>query len=39
MEVEVTGVRVLEVDVGRVRGMAERMGVGFGVRENIPRIW
>jgi TatD family-associated radical SAM protein len=39
LEVEVTVVRIPEVDVGRVREIAERMGVGFRVREYIPCIW
>ena len=39
LEVEVTVVRIPEVDVGRVREMAERMGVGFRVREYIPCVW
>jgi TatD family-associated radical SAM protein len=39
LETEVTAVRIPEVDVGRVKKMAERMGVRFRVREYIPCIW
>ena len=39
LEVEITVVTIPEVDVSRVREMAERMGVGFRVREYIPCIW
>ncbi len=39
LEVEVNVVTIPEVDVSRVREMAERMEVGFRVREYIPCIW
>jgi len=39
LEVQVTVVRIPEVDVGKVREMAERMRVGFRVRECVPCIW
>ena len=39
LETDITAARIPEVDVGRVRGMVERMGVGFRVREYIPCIW
>jgi len=39
LEVEVTVVTIPEVDVSRVREMAERMEVGFRVREYMPCIW
>lgn len=39
LETEITIVRIPEVDVGRVREVAERMGVEFRVREYIPCFW
>jgi TatD DNase family protein len=39
LETEVTVMRIPEVDVGRVKEMAETMGVRFRVREYIQCFW
>ncbi len=39
LETEITAVSIPEADISRMREMAERMGVGFRLREYIPCIW
>ena len=39
LDTEITAVTVSEVDLSKVREIAERMGVGFRVREYIPCFW
>jgi TatD DNase family protein len=39
MDVEVSAVRMPEVDVQKVRAIAEAMGVHFRIREYVPCFW
>ncbi len=39
LETEVTAVTIPEVDLAKVRELAERLGVKFSVREYIPFFW
>ncbi len=39
LNIEITAVTIPEVDVSKVEEIAERMGVGFRVREYIPCFW
>ncbi len=39
LETEITAVTIPEADISKVREIAERMGVGFRVRDYIPCFW
>jgi TatD family-associated radical SAM protein len=39
LEAEITVVAISEVDIPKVREIAQRIGVAFRVREYIPRFW
>ncbi|MQY62630.1 radical SAM protein, partial [archaeon] len=39
LETEATAVRIPEVDLAKVKELAERIGIKFAVREYIPCFW
>ena len=39
LETEATAVTIPEVDLAKVKELAERIGVKFSVREYIPFFW